>query len=270
MNPELAPDQVAPELIGVGAKALVENADRLGLTWQLVLGTVSQTNPSLQVILDGDSGAIGVVSMIGNLIVGQRVYIIQVPPSGNFVTGYATGGPYRARQTLNADATSVVFTNIPTDLASLQVRWVAKGTFAAQNVTLGMRFNGSSSAVYYWQDLRGVNVTVTTGGVITQTYAILGLTTGASASTDSFGSGVCDIAAPDRIASAAGSMAMGWNYRSKAIGSAAAGFSTTTGGGVMTNSTGALLSSLTFLVADGGSILSGSDFQLYGERLSQL
>jgi hypothetical protein len=76
----------APELVGVGVQTVVEDANRLGLTWQLKLATVTDNSPA-QAIYDGDTAAIGMVSMIGSLEVGARVYVLVVPPSGNFVVG---------------------------------------------------------------------------------------------------------------------------------------------------------------------------------------
>jgi hypothetical protein len=84
------PAQIAPDLIGIGAQAIVDNAKRLGLTWTLTLATVTSINP-VQAITDGDTVIIGMTSMIGPLTLGQRVYVIQVPPSGNFIVGSTSG-----------------------------------------------------------------------------------------------------------------------------------------------------------------------------------
>jgi len=79
----------APALISVGTQSLVENASRLGLTWQLKLGTVVAVSATgaAQVTLDADTVPIGVVSMVGLLTINERVYVMSVPPSGNFVVG---------------------------------------------------------------------------------------------------------------------------------------------------------------------------------------
>lgn len=65
---------------------MVNEARRLGLNWELTMGTVVD-GAALQVLCDGDSETITVVSCIGDLITNTRVYVIQVPPSGNFVMG---------------------------------------------------------------------------------------------------------------------------------------------------------------------------------------
>lgn len=88
-EPELALEQMAPELIGTGAQAVVDNAKRLGLTWTLRLATVinSSNLAAVSAIYDGDTVAIDMTSMIGVLGPGQRVYVIGVPPSGNYIVG---------------------------------------------------------------------------------------------------------------------------------------------------------------------------------------
>jgi len=93
LQPELEIEQIAPELIGTGAQAVVENAKRLGLTWTIRLATVvDATIDAVTAIYDGDTVAIGMTSMIGSVFVGQRVYVIQVPPSGNFIVGFVGMG----------------------------------------------------------------------------------------------------------------------------------------------------------------------------------
>lgn len=79
----------APELIGVGVQATVETATRLGLTWLLKMATVTDALP-LRAVYDADTEPIGMVSMVGTLPVGARVYAIFTPPSGNFVVGQIT------------------------------------------------------------------------------------------------------------------------------------------------------------------------------------
>lgn len=84
--------QTVPDLIGVGVNALVENASRLGITWTLRIATVSTVGiESVDAVYDGDTSAIGMVNMLGTgLAIGQRVYVMMIPPSGNFIVGFAT------------------------------------------------------------------------------------------------------------------------------------------------------------------------------------
>lgn len=84
-----------PGLLGIGAEALVQNASRLGLTWRLRLGTVVDNAGNgtdfFAVRLDGDEQTIPVTSMIGAQAVDTRVYVISIPPAGNYAIGWVTG-----------------------------------------------------------------------------------------------------------------------------------------------------------------------------------
>lgn len=79
----------APALIGTGTQALIENAGRLGLTWQLRIATVMTVGLKgvATATYDGDTVPIGVTSTVGTLTVGTRIYTLSVPPSGNFAVG---------------------------------------------------------------------------------------------------------------------------------------------------------------------------------------
>lgn len=85
----------APSLISTGTQALVENADRLGLTWQLRPATVVSIVSPTQVTAtyDGDTIAIGMVNLIAPVRVGARVMAMAVPPSGNFIIGSSANNP---------------------------------------------------------------------------------------------------------------------------------------------------------------------------------
>jgi hypothetical protein len=79
-----------PSVTSAAVRGIIENADRLGLKWQLLLGTVSSfafTSNIASVIVDGDSNAVGAKSMIGVVVQAQRVYVLKVPPAGYFVIG---------------------------------------------------------------------------------------------------------------------------------------------------------------------------------------
>lgn len=82
-------------LMGVGVEALVRNAFRLGLTWRLRLGTVQDNEGNgtdfFAVRMDGDEQVIPVTSMIGAQAADTRVYVITVPPAGNYAIGWVTG-----------------------------------------------------------------------------------------------------------------------------------------------------------------------------------
>ena len=79
--------QAQTQATNASAEALVDNANRLGLTWELRPATVGLVFPDVTVQVDGDSEFLTATSMIGKLVQGQRVFVILVPPSGIFVVG---------------------------------------------------------------------------------------------------------------------------------------------------------------------------------------
>ncbi len=128
-------------------KAIQDNADRLGLTWGLRPATVTSADP-VQARYDGDSEAIGMVSMVGVVAVGQRVYAIRVPPSGNYIAGVVadplvcrlrvTAAPAiasGAQTTLTWDTpdeqTGAVFAAIPGQIIAIPETGIWSITYAA-------------------------------------------------------------------------------------------------------------------------------------------
>lgn len=80
---------VLPDAVSAGAKQLVEKARQLGLVWTLRLASVSvATLDNLSVIFDGDTASLSVTNISGEQVVaGDRVYVMIVPPAGNFIIG---------------------------------------------------------------------------------------------------------------------------------------------------------------------------------------
>lgn len=99
------PDKEAPELISVGAQAVKDNARRMGLTWQMRTATVVDGDDPVAItaLYDRDSVNISMVSMIGALLPDTRVYVLEVPPAGNFIVGLVTTAPIAG----NEECTSV-------------------------------------------------------------------------------------------------------------------------------------------------------------------
>lgn len=133
--------QYSPEVQAAitAAKAVVENAKALGLVWSLrpATVTVDAPDPSLvEVIMDGDTVSISVVSLIGGLGEGARVMVLIVPPSGMFIIGQPNTGPKitpfsatnTADQALTTTPTGIVSTSI-TIPAIAGDRWKAFGVF---------------------------------------------------------------------------------------------------------------------------------------------
>lgn len=78
-------------------RALMANADRLGLVWKkrpaTIVAPLSDDPTGVTAIMDGDTVAINVYSLIGIPPVGARVMCDIVPPSGIYVTGYVGQTP---------------------------------------------------------------------------------------------------------------------------------------------------------------------------------
>lgn len=69
------------EVVGATAKALIDEARRLGLTWQLMPGTVDADG---NVVLDGgDLTSVPAVFLQGPMIPGQRVMCLLLPSEGS-------------------------------------------------------------------------------------------------------------------------------------------------------------------------------------------
>jgi hypothetical protein len=245
----------AAELVG----QLQERARALGLTWQLVKATVTDgTDPSnVLATVDGDSVPIGMASMIGTVPSGARVWVMQVPPGGNYITGLLNG-PYSARQSTTAVVSSVVFTGIPAGLRRLRVSYLARANNAVHAQMLFMRINADSTASYAYEFLQANNATavgVPGSGV---TAGAVGICTGASAGAGVFGSGQVEFQGWDQQA---GNTTAHWTFVSQGLGLGVANFFAQSGGGVYVV-TGPY-TSLTFLPS-AGSFIAGCDFQLEG------
>jgi hypothetical protein len=140
------------------AQQVVADAKRLGLIWTLQNATVTSTNP-VKVEMDGDNVSIQVASMIGSVSLGLRVYVIQVPPAGNFIVGFV--GPVSARwQTMsllngwtnpgggNVSAQYRVVSSPPNTLQLVGVINAGTITNATTVATLSTGFNPSGN-IYF-------------------------------------------------------------------------------------------------------------------------
>jgi hypothetical protein len=79
------------EEIGVGIEALVDTFRRMGLMWRLLPATVfaadTNTPSSTQITIDGDTEPTRGISLLGLLPQGARVFVMVVPPQGNYIVG---------------------------------------------------------------------------------------------------------------------------------------------------------------------------------------
>lgn len=78
-----------PDVVTATVQTIVSQSQALGLTWNLRLATIiTISSRSLTVILDGDTATIGAIDMCGTpLLAGDRVYVLMIPTSGNYVVG---------------------------------------------------------------------------------------------------------------------------------------------------------------------------------------
>lgn len=129
--PEVSPEDQSAAVIG----ALKNRARELGLTWDVKLATVVDGGNAAAVLAtyDNDTVPIAMVSMVGALGVDQRVYVLDIPPSGNFITGTVGGQPgggfaLRVRRSLinlaNSVATPIVWDAIDQEDGG---NWLAVG-----------------------------------------------------------------------------------------------------------------------------------------------
>lgn len=112
-------------------KALVENAQSLGLTWGLRPGVVSTdsllTSNSVQVTLDGDTAVLDVISLVGPLLEGQRIMTASVPPGGIFIVGSAYMDPWHEVGGSNGPPFNTNWTNFGTPFGSVGYRRTLDG-----------------------------------------------------------------------------------------------------------------------------------------------
>lgn len=127
--------------------ATVETAQRLGLTWQLRPATVviaTAGSSSVTVVYDGDTATISAVNLLGTLLLaGARVMGIQVPPSGNFILGYALTGNIADRltyDTLAAASADLTLTGVDTLIPGVTIT-VTVVNSARYNVTAFIDFD---------------------------------------------------------------------------------------------------------------------------------
>lgn len=87
------------QLVDASVAALKDNASRLGLTWQLTFGTVTEAATkapaSVTVLPDGpDAATVPAVNLAGPVAVGGRVALLTIPPAGYYLISSVVGdGP---------------------------------------------------------------------------------------------------------------------------------------------------------------------------------
>ena len=123
--------------------------------------------------------------MIGAITAG--LYGTGVPPVTNSYESIAT-------VTVGSGGSSTIsFTSIPSTFKHLQVRGIARGTFAATNLNLCMQVNSDTSNSYTYHQLLGDGSSASAGGGTAQSFGFVGRIAQANASASVFGASVIDI-----------------------------------------------------------------------------
>lgn len=149
-TPETTPASTAG---AASAQAIIEQAKRLGLTWEIRLATITTVSTDGMAFLgvyDNDIQPIPMISLTKGVAAGYRVYVISVPPQGNYIIGFPRGGPANnnAQITATGSTNSAAFSNYPGFAAitmpklqsatGLLVRWAP--SFFTDNAATGPEF----------------------------------------------------------------------------------------------------------------------------------
>lgn len=153
----------APQLISVGTQSMVSRAASLGLTWTLRRATVTaSTAGAMQVTYDADTAPVNCVNLTGELLsLGDRVMGMIVPPSGNFIIGFA-GNPtlpagvvgYVGEQTSTSSISAEAvfarienFTFLPGRAYKIQISCALDGSTVNVSGSIRVRYTSASGTV---------------------------------------------------------------------------------------------------------------------------
>jgi hypothetical protein len=251
----------APSTVPIDAAIAQVVADpaRLGLAWQLRQATIVSLDPTITAQIVGDTKPITVYSMIGDVFIGQMVYVITVPPGGNFICGSPNGIgiPFRDRRIITSATSSVTFSVLPI-YRKVLISWTARATNAVTVQNILMQINGDVTFAYAYELIQANAATIGAAATFSAGSAVAGVLTGASAPSTAFGSGTINIQGWDAIHN----NHLGYNASSQAEGSGAIFLKNEVGGFY---NGGRPYTSITLFPA-AGSFDAGSDFQLYAEQ----
>ena len=87
---------IPSEQAKITVQAIKRSKLALGLTWQMRYGTVIEgIDPdAVSVLLDGDTEAIDVISIIGQVYDTSRVVVLSTSDGGQYITGYGATDPH--------------------------------------------------------------------------------------------------------------------------------------------------------------------------------
>jgi hypothetical protein len=169
------------------SQALVENAQRLGLKWDLRAATVVSLDAAPKVIVDGDTTSITATQIAGGgVYLNQRVYVLIIPPSGVFII---SAPPFTAKQVLSATRSSVTL-QIPINMKEVEIGYQARCDGGGSIQNLNIRIDGNGANVYSTEITQG-NAGVTGSSLINNNaaQAFVGQIPSAGTTTGIFGSG---------------------------------------------------------------------------------
>lgn len=183
-------------------QALKDNADRLGLTWTMSAATVADpATPTVIFDSDTTSTAVPVVNLVALPLAGDRVYVVSLPPAGNYMIGRVPQlDPSRFGSCTYAPANpgsgttvSVTFANLPGnpsctivkayDATRLKVSaFIATfSTLANTAVDLGVSCNSVDTFVWHMvhnpantHDAYGATIFIPAAGLPAGTYTVTG------------------------------------------------------------------------------------------------
>jgi hypothetical protein len=138
-------EQMFANDIATSISEIQQQATRLGLAWRLRPGTVQDDGTT--VIVDGDSSALSTISLVGKCPPGQRVMVLYVPPSSNYIVGFISQNFYTW-----TDFTPKIYTNTattPTEVTGTvgyaKFLQIGKTVWAVASVTFGANTSGGAS-----------------------------------------------------------------------------------------------------------------------------
>jgi hypothetical protein len=252
----------AAAIAGELAGTIQDRADALGITWNLTKGTVQdgRDRTAVVVLLDGDTLPISVVSQVGPVAAGARVWVMTTGPGGNYIVNTITGGAayWSYRTTLKATAASVTVGNIPTGLRRLRISYEAKSDNGVNVMEMFMRFNGDTSANHFIQVGQANNAAAAAFVQNGVTAALIGLCTGNLSGV--FASGQVEIQCWDGIG---GDGFPSWTFLSQGLGGGGVGTWFSQYGGGLLGVVYTNLRQLDFF-PQFGNFIAGTDIQIEG------
>lgn len=143
----------APEDVGIGIQTMVETFQRLGLMWRLVKGTVfdAANTPTLTLVtFDTDDDPSNCISMIGQVAAGTRVYVMVVPPQGNYIIGLGSYGSIINENGVGAasatdSTTSATYVNMAGASTSFSFTKASSGTRLKATMNVGAFISGAAN-----------------------------------------------------------------------------------------------------------------------------